>query len=105
MSRLPTLLVKGSLRLPEGINYDTDSTPIEYIISWLRKRMPEFGGLSADINNRVLVIRAETGSGKSTVLPVSVFRLLRSKQTFEKMLSANTMAIITVFIKNFNFST
>jgi hypothetical protein len=43
--------------------------------------MPEFGGRSASLADRILVVRAETGSGKSTTLPVAVFRILRSEST------------------------
>ena len=33
------------------------------------------------MEDRILIVRAETGSGKSTVLPVEVFRILRNKDT------------------------
>lgn len=80
MSKLPTLLVPGSLRLAAG-EPPAGETPISYITAWLRRRMPEYGGRDASLANRVLVVRAETGSGKSTVLPVAVFRILRSEKT------------------------
>ena len=79
---LPTLLVPGSLR-----TYGTDQaeasklTPLAYIQGWLRARMPEFGGRSASLADRVLIVRAETGSGKSTVLPVGILRILRAEAT------------------------
>ena len=41
--------------------------------------MPEFGGKGATMADRVLIVQSETGSGKSTVLPVHVFRILRSE--------------------------
>lgn len=79
---LPTLLVPGSLRLSElSASEDAGATPISYIQNWLRRRMPEFGGQSAKMADRLLIVRAETGSGKSTVLPVSVFRILRAEST------------------------
>lgn len=80
MSKLPTLLEPGSLRLgAEGA--PSDEVPVEYITAWLRRRMPEYGGRSAALADRVLIVRAETGSGKSTTLPVAVFRILRSERT------------------------
>ena len=83
MSKLPTLLEAGSLRLG-AVAAPSDEVPIEYIITWLQKRMPEFGSLPATLANRVLVVRAETGSGKSTTLPVAVFRILRSEKSAQK---------------------
>ena len=80
MAKLPTLLVPGSLRLT-GETPPAGQAPIDFITSWLRKRMPEYGGRDASLANRVLIVRAETGSGKSTVLPVEVFRILRNKNT------------------------
>ena len=79
----PTLLVKGSLVLSNEARTAKANreTPINYIISWIKKRMPEYGYNKADFNDRILVIRAETGSGKSTILPVEVFRILRNKTT------------------------
>lgn len=80
MSKAPTLLVAGSLRL--GANSEvSDEVPIKYIILWIKKHMSEFGGLTTNLADRILIVRSETGSGKSTVLPVEVFRILRDKQT------------------------
>lgn len=75
---LPTLLVPGSLTLPSGET--VPGTPIDHITAWIRHRMPEFGSQPATVANRVLVVQSETGSGKSTVLPVSLFRILRSER-------------------------
>ena len=80
MSKLPTLLTAGSLRLGAD-GTPSDEVPMRYITGWLRRRMPEFGNHSATLADRVLVVRAETGSGKSTTLPVAVFRILRSENT------------------------
>ena len=74
----PTLLVPGSLRAEGALPTDV---PVDFIRRWLTTRMPEFGGKAAGYADRVLIVRAETGSGKSTVLPVSVFRILRSERT------------------------
>ena len=78
---LPTLLVPGGLRLARG-SADADSsklTPLAYIQNWVRRRMPEFGGQGGALADRILIVRAETGSGKSTALPVGLFRLLRAE--------------------------
>jgi len=83
-SKRPTLLEPGSLRLADG-EEEAKGTPIGYIVAWLRKRMPEFGGHTATAADRILIVRAETGSGKSTVLPVAVFRILRAATTPERM--------------------
>lgn len=80
--KLPTLLVAGSLHCNGAA---AEGTPIEYITAWIRRRMPEFGWRDADgpptLESRVAIVKAETGSGKSTVLPVGAFRLLRSADT------------------------
>lgn len=72
----PTLLVKGSLR------GHPESVPVQVITGWLRRRMPEYGGKTpTQLKDRVIIAKSETGSGKSTVLPVYVFRLLRNERT------------------------
>ncbi len=80
-NKLPTLLEPGSLSLAEGLRAPAGETPIDYIVAWLRRRMPEYGGHAAALADRVLIVRARTGSGKSTILPVAVFRILRSEAT------------------------
>lgn len=73
---VPTLLKQGSL---QG---HPDHVPIEYITQWIKSRMPEYGGdAPKTTKDRVLVVKSQTGSGKSTVLPVHVFYLLRSPKT------------------------
>jgi HrpA-like RNA helicase len=74
----PTLLIKGALKIPADAG---DISPISYIVEWLKKHMPEFGGRGAAMADRVLIVQSETGSGKSTVLPVYVFRIMRSENT------------------------
>lgn len=70
---VPTLLKEGSL---QG---HPDEVPIEYITRWLRERMPAYGAPPpTHARDRVLVVKSQTGSGKSTVLPVHIFYLLRS---------------------------
>lgn len=72
MAALPTLLVRGSLR---GVPAERrNEVPVEYIAGWVAARMrlpPPLG-----LRDRVLVVRSETGSGKSTALPARLFGLL-----------------------------
>jgi len=71
----PTLLVRGNLR------GDPAAVPVEAITGWLRQRMPEFAAAPPEgPADRVLVVKSETGSGKSTVLPAAVFALLRGER-------------------------
>jgi HrpA-like RNA helicase len=77
----PTLLVAGKLAGAAGREHP-GVVPIDYIIDWLKSRMPEFGGKApASLADRALIVRSETGSGKSTVLPAYLLRLLRSEST------------------------
>jgi hypothetical protein len=77
----PTLLVAGKLAGAAG-RAAPEAVPIAYIVRWFRRRMPEFGGRPpARLADRVLVVRSETGSGKSTVLPAALLRLVRSEAT------------------------
>jgi len=69
---LPTLLIPGSIT-------GTTELPINVITSWIKSRMYEFGYKSANMNDRVLIIQAKTGTGKSTIIPVELFRILRNK--------------------------
>jgi HrpA-like RNA helicase len=69
---LPTLLTAGSI---EGI----PDIPIDYIIKWIKQHMYEYNNIRALLEDRILIIQAKTGSGKSTILPVEIFRLLRDK--------------------------
>lgn len=77
---LPTLLVPGSLISPKR-----DEAPVEYIVSWIRQRMPDFGHKKAEMADRLLLIQSKTGSGKSTELPVQIFRIFRDKNTPRKI--------------------
>lgn len=84
-STLPTLLEPGKLADPVTGEFVTGpaalQTPVEFITTWIKTRMAEFGSkLPANATNRILVVKSETGSGKSTVLPVSLFRILRSEK-------------------------
>ena len=76
----PTLLKEGSLKIYTDTDV-SDIVPIDYITTWLRQHMPEYGCKTARLDDRILILLAETGSGKSTILPVNVFRILRSPHT------------------------
>lgn len=71
----PTLLRKGALRPPDDnpeLAAELDKwVPIEYIIDWFRQRIGRVG-----IANRVLILKSETASGKSTLLPPQLLRVL-----------------------------
>jgi HrpA-like RNA helicase len=74
----PTLLVPGAFET-SGEPQSAGETPLDYISRWVRRRMPEYGAATGALADRILIVRARTGSGKSTVLPVGLFRLLRSE--------------------------
>jgi hypothetical protein len=72
----PTLLVPGNL------SGHPAAVPVEVITDWLKERMPQYGGETpAALADRVIIVKSKTGSGKSTVLPAHVFRLLRNPRT------------------------
>ena len=76
---LPTLLVPGSLAGEAG-GLHPGMRPVDYILQWVKKRLPSFGsGPPRAMADRVLIVRSRTGSGKSTVLPAELLRLLRAK--------------------------
>lgn len=78
MSNLPTLMIPGKLRSPVD-NEDLltpefkeelrTAQPLEYILNWFKTRMHLTG-----IQNRFLVLKSETASGKSTSLPPAIYR-------------------------------
>jgi HrpA-like RNA helicase len=72
----PTLLIKGKLVGPYGADTDPElveklkeEIPMDYILSWFGSRLSKTG-----IENRVLVLKSETASGKSTALPPAVYK-------------------------------
>lgn len=65
-----TLLKVGSL-VDDNLS---QWVPIEYIIEWFRKRLQLNG-----IQNRVLVLKSDTGSGKSTVFPAYIYKELYNR--------------------------
>lgn len=73
---LPTLLEPGKLKRPAGVPPET--APLDYILDWVRRRLPQNGAQGGALADRILVVKARTGSGKSTALPAALFRLLRA---------------------------
>lgn len=72
---LITLLKSGSLvKNWEGSPDISEIIPVEYIIGWFRGRLDKTG-----IINRILVLRSDTGSGKSTAFPVYLYKELFTK--------------------------
>lgn len=83
---LPTLLVKGKLQLYDENNEiysEPDVVPIDYIVNWIKHRSSRFGSNTDTVKDRILLVNAETGSGKSTVMPSYIFRLFRNKISSE----------------------
>ena len=70
---LPTLFIKGKLSAPDGseeTKRELDKyVPMEYIMNWFRTRV----GLTG-VANRVLILKSETASGKSTAFPPELYR-------------------------------
>ena len=80
----PTLFVKGSLSGDIG-EKNKHKIPIDYIIDRIKSKMYEYNRIKpTSVDDRIFIIRSETGSGKSTVLPAYVFRLLRGQYTGAK---------------------
>lgn len=83
---LPTLLVPGKLVIPDNVTINKfmnqpaeDVIPIKFILTWVKRKMSEYGGLPPKyFLDRVLVLQSMTASGKSTVLPTTLLRLLSS---------------------------
>jgi HrpA-like RNA helicase len=71
----PTLFIKGKLASPNGdpkLKRELDEwIPLEYVIEWLRSRLNKTG-----IENRVLILKSETASGKSTAFPPELYKAL-----------------------------
>ena len=76
---LPTLLTK------DAIDADTSMSAIDYITDWLSMRI--IGGLRqvtilpTKAGDRVLLLESKTGSGKSTVLPPSIYIAFGMRKT------------------------
>ena len=72
MSALPTLMIKGKLVSPDNDTVQqrilNEYIPYEYILEWFRTRLTLIG-----VENRVLILKSETASGKSTLLPPKIY--------------------------------
>jgi HrpA-like helicases len=68
----PPLLTRGFLAPPipdQALKDELDKyIPIEYIIKWFRDRLRKTG-----VENRVVIIKSKTASGKSTIIPPRIF--------------------------------
>lgn len=73
-----TLLQPGKLLWPEGHD---NITPIDYIVSRIKGVLPEYGGQCKTAEDRIFVIQAGTGSGKSTFMPPAILRIFRGPNT------------------------
>ena len=76
-----SLIKKGSI-IPRPKHDDDmiqmfkETRAIDYIIKWIKDRITEYGApVGKVMSDRVLIVRARTGSGKSTTIPVEVYRL------------------------------
>ncbi len=61
--------------------------PIDFILSWIKEHMIEFGATSVGYTDRILIVRAKTASGKSTVQPVEIYRTLNKIGSFSVLVS------------------
>ncbi len=79
MSKLPTLLIKGNLRAdnPKQQKELDEWVPLDYIIEWFKLRMYKTGPA-----NKVLILKSETASGKSTAFPPELYKqLVRGRES------------------------
>lgn len=84
---MPTLLDRGKL-VGEGLE---GYIPIEYIIEWFRQRITKTGKA-----NRVLVLKSETASGKSTVLPAFLYNARLAGETTRGMIVTQPRVITAI---------
>lgn len=71
---VPTLLKKGSLVSNTGSSKEQkkldEYVPIDYIMEWFNSKI---SGSTTGLSNRILVLKSDTGSGKSTAFPAILF--------------------------------
>jgi HrpA-like RNA helicase len=82
-SSLPTLLRKGFIVPPKGISASDkkkleNTISIDYILQFIAERIPQKRGSKPKITpkkygDKVIVLKSETGSGKSTTLPAKLY--------------------------------
>lgn len=77
---LPTLLIKGNLRTIDNDPKDKkkldEFVPLEYILEWFRTRLGRVG-----VKERVMILKSETASGKSTAFPPALYRTFVKNDT------------------------
>jgi HrpA-like RNA helicase len=83
MTNLPTLLRKGFIVPPKWMSESdqrrlTNVVSIDYILKHIADRIPEKRGAKVKIQpkkygDRVIILKSETGSGKSTTLPAKLY--------------------------------
>lgn len=83
MSNLPTLLRKGFIVPPKGMSDSdkkklNDTVSIDYILNFISNRIPEKKGSRIKTppkkyGDKVIILKSETGSGKSTTLPSKLY--------------------------------
>ena len=102
---LPTLLIKGKLVPPDPSIQQADLNdwiPIEYIIDWFKTRQNQTG-----IHNRVLILKSETASGKSTAMPAEVYKNLVSEEVGRGIICTQPRVLtaienVTEILKNYS---
>jgi HrpA-like RNA helicase len=91
---LPTLLLKGNL-VPPDKNPDAkllldNWIPIEYVLSWFKERMHKTG-----IESRVLILKSETASGKSTLISPRLYDAFIAGNTAARSLICTQPRVVT----------
>jgi HrpA-like RNA helicase len=88
-SKLPTLLRKGYIKPNEKLKLSksaiakiNNTKGVDYIIDFISDRTPVSAGSNPKIpakqlGDRVIVLKSDTGSGKSTVMPPSLYEKLQ----------------------------
>ncbi len=97
---LPTLLKKGSLR--PGMDEKQEDLDkyiaVEYILEWFGKRI-ENPTNAKSVDDRILVIKSDTGSGKSSTLPTELY-LKFNKQLYGNIIVTQPRVLTAISIPN-----